>query len=153
MRRGLTSESMASGDVYYYLAPIRRHLRSLPLLFLSARSGRSHTTGDPYPLTTQLATMAVWGAAKGTIDTLRDLGMEDTCFIGGLAARLYGNDREPNVSVDRNHSVDAVCWFVAIQLTKCRTWMSSSSIASGTRRRSKGGWKGGIRASIVCLPR
>ena len=52
--------------------------------------------------------MAVWRAAKATIDTLRDLGMEETCFIGGLAARLYENDREPHVSVDRNHGVDAI---------------------------------------------
>jgi hypothetical protein len=42
--------------------------------------------------------MALWKAADATIDTLRDLGMEDVCFIGGLAANLYGNDREPHVS-------------------------------------------------------
>lgn len=50
--------------------------------------------------------MAVWRAAEDTVDTLRALGMEDTCFIGGLAARLYGNDREPHVSVDGKSSVD-----------------------------------------------
>jgi hypothetical protein len=43
--------------------------------------------------------MAVWGAAEATLDTLRELEMEDVCFIGGLAAKLYGNEREPNVSV------------------------------------------------------
>lgn len=49
--------------------------------------------------------MAVWRAAEATIDTLHALGMEDACFIGGLAARLYGNDREPHVSVDSKNSV------------------------------------------------
>jgi len=53
--------------------------------------------------------MAVWRAAEATIDTLRDLGMEDVCFIGGLAARLYGNDREPNVSMRGVCSVDSIC--------------------------------------------
>ena len=47
----------------------------------------------------QSYTMAVWRAAEATIDTLRDIGIEHMCFIGGLAAKLYGNDREPNVSV------------------------------------------------------
>jgi len=42
--------------------------------------------------------MAVWRAAEATIDTLRELGMEDTCIIGGMAANLYGNDREPEVN-------------------------------------------------------
>jgi len=52
--------------------------------------------------------MAVWRAAKATIDTLRELGMEDACIIGGMAANLYGNDREPDVSVVSNHIVDAI---------------------------------------------
>lgn len=48
--------------------------------------------------------MAVWRAAEATVDTLRDLGMEDVCFIGGLAANLHGNDRDPNVSVGSKRS-------------------------------------------------
>jgi hypothetical protein len=53
--------------------------------------------------------MAVWRAAEATIDTLRDLGMDDACFIGGLAAKLYGNDREPDVSVCSKRRVDSIC--------------------------------------------
>jgi hypothetical protein len=50
--------------------------------------------------------MAVWKAAVATLNTLQDLDVENMCFIGGLAAKLYGNDREPNVSVCRKRSVD-----------------------------------------------
>jgi len=46
-----------------------------------------------------MAVRPCWRAADATINTLRFLGMEDTCLIGGLAAKLYGNSREPNVSV------------------------------------------------------
>jgi len=53
--------------------------------------------------------MAVWRAADATIDTLRVLGMDEVCFIGGLAAKLYGNDREPNVSMGSKRRVDASC--------------------------------------------
>ena len=42
--------------------------------------------------------MAVWSAAEATLGTLRELGLVKVCFIGSLAAKLYGNDREPNVS-------------------------------------------------------
>ena len=42
--------------------------------------------------------VSVWSAADVTFYTLRELGMTEVCFIGSLAARLYGNDREPNVS-------------------------------------------------------
>jgi len=51
--------------------------------------------------------MALWRAAEATVDTLQELGMEDVCFIGGLAASLYGNDREPHVSVGTSHIVGA----------------------------------------------
>lgn len=37
--------------------------------------------------------------AKTTIDTLREIGVEDCCFIGGMACKLYtnGQGRQPNV--------------------------------------------------------
>jgi len=50
-----------------------------------------------------LTTMALWQAAKATISTLHELGMEDTCLIGGVAAKLYGSDREPHVSVGSDY--------------------------------------------------
>jgi len=52
--------------------------------------------------------MALWRAAEATIDTLQELGMQDVCFIGGVAARLYGNDRDPHVSVGSSHIVSAI---------------------------------------------
>jgi hypothetical protein len=52
--------------------------------------------------------MAVWDAAEATIKTLREVGLKDACFIGGLAAKLYGNNREPNVSVGSNQSIDTI---------------------------------------------
>jgi len=53
--------------------------------------------------------MDVWRAAEATLATLRELDMEDVCFIGGLAAKLFGNDREPKVSVDSKRSVESIC--------------------------------------------
>jgi hypothetical protein len=58
--------------------------------------------------------MAVWRAAGSTLNTLCGLDIKDMCFIGGLGTKLYGNDREPNVSVRRKRSVDSNCWFMAI---------------------------------------
>ena len=52
--------------------------------------------------------MAVWRAAEAIINTLRALGMEDACFIGGVAARLYGNNRDPHVSVGSKNTVYAI---------------------------------------------
>jgi len=65
----------------------------------------------------ELTNMALWRAAEATIDTLRDLGMEDVCFIGGLAARLHGNDREPNdvdiLILDSHHDQETIKWMMA----------------------------------------
>lgn len=54
-------------------------------------------------------TVSVWIAAQDTLDTLRELGMNNVCFVGSLAANLYGNDREPNVSAGSKHNVDSIC--------------------------------------------
>ena len=51
--------------------------------------------------------MAVWEAAEATYDALHELGMKGVCFIGSLAANLYGNDREPNVSIASTRRVDS----------------------------------------------
>jgi hypothetical protein len=67
--------------------------------------------------------MSVWMAAKATIGALRDLGMEDVCFIGGLAAKLYGNDREPNVSVICKCRVDSIL-IRDRTIDEYRTWTS-----------------------------
>ena len=58
--------------------------------------------------------MAVWEAAQTTLAILRDLGMEDVCFIGSLAANLYGNERQPNVSIGSTCTVDSICLFTPI---------------------------------------
>lgn len=41
--------------------------------------------------------MDVWRVAESTFSTLRDLGKEHVCFIGGVACCLYTNHREPKV--------------------------------------------------------
>lgn len=38
--------------------------------------------------------------ARETIDALREIGVDDCCFIGGMGCKLYtrGKGRKPNVS-------------------------------------------------------
>lgn len=51
-----------------------------------------------------LNTMAsVWDAAEIAIRELRTLGYDGACFVGGVACALYGNSRDPKVSV-RTHN-------------------------------------------------
>ncbi|KAG8829780.1 hypothetical protein FRC17_006048 [Serendipita sp. 399] len=38
----------------------------------------------------------VWEAASAAIQTLRNLGYTDVCFVGGVACALYGNPRTPH---------------------------------------------------------
>ena len=42
--------------------------------------------------------------AEVTIDTLNEIGVEDCCFIGGMACKLYtrGRGRKPMVCGHRN---------------------------------------------------
>ncbi len=53
--------------------------------------------------------VSVWSAAEATLGTLRELGMRKVCFIGSLAAKLYGNDREPNVSAGGMRNAGSIC--------------------------------------------
>ena len=56
-----------------------------------------HRVNPPHPNMSRF--QDIFNIASITIDTLREIGVEDCCFIGSMACRLYtqGEGRDPKV--------------------------------------------------------
>jgi hypothetical protein len=65
-------------------------------MYLSSLSDFSSIRRTRY--TSEVSSIAqIRSVAADAISTLKNAGIEDACFVGGMACNLFGNPRQPNV--------------------------------------------------------